>query len=86
MASTTPPVIFSPRRRLAARRRALRLQQQPDAARYVLNDMVEDVVERLAFLRHQPRRVLAIGDLGALGAAMAGAVAFGAAGPSARAW
>jgi SAM-dependent methyltransferase len=28
------------------------------------------VTERLAFLRHEPRRVLAIGDLGALGAAL----------------
>lgn len=71
MASPAPPLIFSPRRRLAARCRAMRLQQQPDAARYILNDMVEDVLERLAFLRHQPRRVLAIGDFGELGAALA---------------
>jgi len=70
MASPTPPLIFSPHRRLAARRRALRLQRQPGAARYILDDMVEDVIERLAFLRHQPRRVLAIGDLGDLGAAL----------------
>lgn len=73
MASSTPPVIFSPRRRLAARRRSLRLQEKPDAARYIVDDMVEDVVERLAFLRHQPHRVLAIGDLGELGRALAGA-------------
>jgi SAM-dependent methyltransferase len=35
--------------------------------------MVEDVLERLAFLRFVPRRVLAIGELGELGAALAGA-------------
>lgn len=67
-----PPRIFSPQRRLAQRRRALRLQQLPGAARYVLDDMVEDVTERIGFLRHVPRRVLAIGDLGALGLALAG--------------
>ncbi len=50
----------------------LRLQLAPGAARYLLDDMVEDVVERLAFLRHAPGRMLAIGDLGLLGAALAG--------------
>jgi SAM-dependent methyltransferase len=59
---SAPPVIFSPARRLAARRRMLRLQEQPGAARYLLDDMVEDVLERLAFLRHRPARTLAIGD------------------------
>ncbi len=72
MASTPPPVIFSPHRRLAARRRALRLQLAPGAARYLLDDMIEDLAERLAFLRHRPRKVLAIGDLGGLGEALAG--------------
>ena len=50
----------------------LRLQQAPEAPRYLLDDMIEDVVERLAFLQHAPRRVLAIGDLGELGAALSG--------------
>ena len=67
-----PPRIFSPQRRLAQRRRALRLQQVSGAAQYLLDDMVEDVTERFGFLRHVPRRVLAIGDLGALGLALAG--------------
>lgn len=66
-----PPRVFSPVRRLAARRRALRLQQHPGAARYLLDDMVEDVLERLAFLRHRPARALVVGDWsGALGAAL----------------
>lgn len=60
--TAAPPQIFSPARRLAARRRALRLQRGPDAARYLIDDMVEDVIERLGFLRHTPRQALVIGD------------------------
>jgi len=62
MASTPPPLIFAPKRRLAARRRMLALQARPDAPRYVLADMVEDVLDRLGFLRHAPARALVIGD------------------------
>ena len=62
MSQTAPPQIFAPARRLAARRRALALQARPGAARYLLDDMVEDVLERLAFLRHQPATALVIGD------------------------
>lgn len=69
--ASTPPMIFEPRRRLAARRRALTRQQAADAARYLLDDMVEDVIERLGFLRHEPSRALVIGDrTGALAAAL----------------
>lgn len=71
MAPPAPPLIFSPARRLAVRRRMLRAQGRPDAPRYLIEDMVEDVTERLAFLRHEPRRVLAIGDLGEIGVALA---------------
>ena len=71
MAQPAPPVIFSPTRRLAVRRRMLRAQLDANAPRYLLGDMVADVLERIAFLRHQPRRVLAIGDLGEIGAALA---------------
>lgn len=65
MSSASPPVppqVFAPARRIAARRRASALQARPDAARYLLDDMVEDVLERLAFLRVQPARALVIGD------------------------
>ncbi|MEZ5737930.1 MAG: methyltransferase domain-containing protein [Novosphingobium sp.] len=62
MAAKAPPVIFAPRRRIALRRRMLALQGLPDAPRYVMADMVEDVLERLAFLRHEPRNALVIGD------------------------
>ena len=69
--ASAPPTIFSPARRLAARRRIMRLQQGADPARFVIADMVEDVLERLAFLRHEPKRVLVIGDwTGALAAAL----------------
>lgn len=62
MNQPSPPVIFAPVRRLTLRRRALALQSQPGAARYLLDDMVEDVLERLDFLRHVPKRALVVGD------------------------
>lgn len=61
MTGTIPPTIFSPTRRIAVRRRALGLQARPDAARYLIADMAEDLIERLAFLRHEPHNVLLIG-------------------------
>jgi len=57
-----PPRIFAPERRRAARRRIAARQARPGAARFVLDDMVEDVLERLAFLRHEPAKALVIGD------------------------
>ncbi|KQM17555.1 methyltransferase domain-containing protein [Novosphingobium sp. Leaf2] len=62
MASKAPPRIFSPARRLALRRRMLALQSRADAPRYIIEDMVEDVLERLSFLRFEPARALVIGD------------------------
>ncbi|MEW9856827.1 methyltransferase domain-containing protein [Novosphingobium sp. M1R2S20] len=71
MPPETPPRIFAPDRRAAVRRRMLNLQQAPDAPRYLLDDMIEDVVERLAFLRHRPQRALLVGDIhGSLQAAL----------------
>ncbi|MCW1428400.1 class I SAM-dependent methyltransferase [Novosphingobium sp. JCM 18896] len=58
----SPPRIFAPARRLAARRRMLALQQVPDAPRYLMADMVDDVLDRLSFLRVEPRKALVIGD------------------------
>lgn len=67
MASSPPPAsiptIFSSVRRRAVRARMRSLQQHPDAARFLAEDMAEDVLERLAFLRHEPRRALLIGDV-----------------------
>ena len=64
-----PPTIFSPRRVAARRARVDTLQRRTDPARFVLDDMVDDVIERLAFVRHAPSRALVIGDwTGALAA------------------
>jgi SAM-dependent methyltransferase len=69
-----PPTIFSPGRRAAARRRIVRLQQASDSARFVIDDIVDDMLERLAFLRHAPQRALVSGDwTGRLAAALEGA-------------
>lgn len=62
MAAAPPPLIFAPARRIAARLRMLAIQQQANAPRYVMSDMVEDVIERLGFLRHAPARSLVIGE------------------------
>ncbi|HKT86121.1 MAG TPA: methyltransferase domain-containing protein [Novosphingobium sp.] len=71
MAGKAPPRIFSAARRLAARRRALILQLAPDAPRYLIEDMIEDVLERMAFLRFEPRTALVVGDwTGALAGAL----------------
>jgi SAM-dependent methyltransferase len=59
---SAPPRIFDPERRRAARRRALTRQGRPGAARFVLEDMIEDVAERLAFVRQPAGEALVIGD------------------------
>ncbi|MDE2435111.1 MAG: class I SAM-dependent methyltransferase [Sphingomonadales bacterium] len=61
MSAPAPPVIFSRPRRIAAGKRSRRLQELPGAARYIADDMAEDVIERLGFLRHLPARALLIG-------------------------
>ena len=60
--ASAPPRIFDPSRRIAARKRMRALQAQPDAPRYLIDDMVEDVLERIGFLRHAPARALVVGD------------------------
>lgn len=62
MSSTPPPRIFSPRRRLSVRSRMLALQRCKSPPRYLMADMVEDVLERIDFLRLEPRKALIIGD------------------------
>lgn len=70
--SSAPPTIFSPARRIAIRQRMQALQQRANAARYIIDDMVEDVVERIAFLRHEARNALIIGEwTGTLGQTLA---------------
>jgi SAM-dependent methyltransferase len=40
----------------------LAMEKDEATARFVLDDMVDDIIERLAFLRYQPKRPLVIGD------------------------
>ncbi|WP_421838697.1 methyltransferase domain-containing protein [Novosphingobium sp.] len=58
-----PPTIFSPTRRRSQRQRMRALQCRPDAAHYLAEDMAEDVLDRLDFLRHEPKRALLVGDI-----------------------
>jgi SAM-dependent methyltransferase len=56
------PTIFAEKRRVArALRSASRQRTLPDAARFLLDDMAEDMIDRLGFVRHNPQRVLLIG-------------------------
>ena len=57
-----PPRIFDLERRRAVRRRIAARQARGNAARFVLEDMVEDMLERLAFVRHEAGRALVVGD------------------------
>lgn len=60
--ASSPPTIFAPNRRKALRRRMAHLQCTGDAPRYIADDMADDVLDRLSFLRHEPKRALLIGD------------------------
>ncbi|MEO1731010.1 MAG: methyltransferase [Pseudomonadota bacterium] len=55
------PRIFSQHRRAMREARAEARAYQPDAARFVAEEMAEDVLERLAFVRHEPSNPLLIG-------------------------
>lgn len=69
MTAPAIPTIFSPRRRATRLGRAHSRAAAPDAARFLAEDMIEDTLERLAFLRHEPARALVLGDwTGALAA------------------
>ena len=57
------PRIFSPARRRARYRRAVARQSVTDAASFVFDDMVEDIVERLDFTRADPGLALVTGDV-----------------------
>ena len=62
------PQIFSRNRRIAAIGRSRRRQQRENAASYILDDMVDDVLDRLDFMRFTARTALIVGDwTGALG-------------------
>lgn len=62
MPASAPPRIFDPARRMAARRRSRWMSQTVGAARFILDDMIEDITDRLGFMRAEPARCLLIGD------------------------
>lgn len=62
MSASAIPTIFSARRRAMRLARASSRAAGPEAARFLAEDMVEDTLERLAFLRHAAQRALVIGD------------------------
>lgn len=62
MSAPAIPTIFSPVRRMMRLSRAIARTAQANAARFLADDMIEDTLERLAFLRHAPTRALVLGD------------------------
>ena len=60
--SRVPPAIFSPPRRAMSQLRADRMQSLANAARFLVEDVADDLADRLSFLRHAPQRSLVIGD------------------------
>lgn len=60
MSQPAPPQIFAPQRRQFARQRMERLQLLPNAPRYLAEDAAEDVLDRLEFLRLEPKNALVI--------------------------
>lgn len=63
MTGNQVPKIFSEGRRVArALRAATRRQNSADAASFLLEDMAEDMIDRLSFVRHRPQKSLMVGD------------------------
>ncbi|APE28725.1 methyltransferase domain-containing protein [Aurantiacibacter gangjinensis] len=52
--TNAPPIIFSQQRKQARRERASAIFEQGASDWFLLDHMVEDAVERLAFMRHDP--------------------------------
>jgi len=66
------PRIFAPDRRRLRYERAVAAQRQPEAAHYLYTDMVEDVLDRLDFMRFAEGRASVLGDApGSLAPALA---------------
>ena len=76
MTDAAPPTIFSARRRTARAARAQVLQQQADAAHWLGEAMIEDMLDRIAFMRLEPARALVVGvGSSTLGRALAASAA-----------
>jgi hypothetical protein len=68
-AAAVPTIFAEPRRVARALRSAARLRASADAARFLVDEMAEDMIERLSFVRHTPARALLIGGAPAMLAA-----------------
>jgi SAM-dependent methyltransferase len=56
------PTIFSRPRSLAKWARAAARGDRPDPARYIADTIADDIIERLEFIRAEPKNALVIGD------------------------
>lgn len=75
MNTAAVPTIFAESRRVArALRSAQRLRSAAEPATFLLDDMAEDMIERLSFVRHTPARALVVGGCTARLAAHLGQV------------
>lgn len=62
MTADQVPTIFSERRRIArAQRSSDRQQVHADAAAFLIHDIADDMIDRLSFVRHEPRSTMLIG-------------------------
>ncbi|WP_066532747.1 hypothetical protein [Erythrobacter sp. CCH5-A1] len=67
MTAAAVPTIFAEHRRVArALRSSARLRSRADAAHFLVDEMAEDMIERLSFVRHAPARALLIGGAPAM--------------------
>lgn len=62
MSDQRVPTIFSRQRAMAKWSRARSLRDRPDAATYLADAIAEDIIERLEFMRAEPKDALVIGD------------------------
>lgn len=61
MPEASVPKIFDAKRRERRLERALAHSEKPDSAGFIWDEMAEEMTERLAFVRHSPKRPLLIG-------------------------
>jgi len=62
MASSAPPTIFNPRRRIARALRHYRLSSVDPSGQFLRADAAEDILERMDFMQIEPCPVLIHGD------------------------
>ncbi|MEL6878336.1 MAG: methyltransferase [Pseudomonadota bacterium] len=61
MNNRSVPSIFSAKRRAARVSRAASFAARPDAARWLIEEMERDCIERIGFMRLQPKNALVVG-------------------------